>query len=190
MIPSPNLSDYIRRKVESAEKASKSEDLKASKELWLSELDNLFQTIESILDDPTIKGFILIEKSEKTLNEELVGAYSAPSMRITIGNDDVELSPVGMRILAARGRVDMKGPRGSVMLLLLKKDARPAIKTSLSIEDKTHNKAAPTPYEQHDYEWVVARKEIRSKEWPVLNQDSFLDALKVVLGDVASNADE
>ena len=109
--------------VEDKLKKAKDADWEAKKELWLSKVNELYSQVENWLADWVKTKQITLSKSEaKTVVEDHIGRYTVPVMKITIGDEAMQLNPIGTLIVGARGRVDVKGSIGDEMLVLLARD--------------------------------------------------------------------
>lgn len=183
------LRAFVESQVSEAKKSKI--DWDSRKLLWIQKVNLLYQQIESFMDDLIRENLVVIQKSRTTITEQYIGAYEIDRMLIKIGPNDILLSPIGTLIIAGRGRVDMKGPQGSVMLVLFGKGERPAIKFTL--QEPGSPPPPPEkplhPKEPEEYEWVII-KERGQKNYPILDQDSYLDALRTVIGDVESESFE
>jgi hypothetical protein len=183
MKSSSKLSDFIKSQV-TKEKESNI-DWESKKNFWIEKVNDLYQQIEGYLSESKAEGLVSTSRSSCTINEQYIGAYKVDSLFIKIGKNEIQLLPVGTLIIAGRGRVDIKGPKGSAMLILFGKGERPTIKITISEGGKAPEAVKEPRIEPKDYEWVVIKKR-GQKEYPVLNEDTFLDTIKVVTGHVES----
>lgn len=94
-------------------------DWEKEKEEWLLYLTTLYERFEESLKKYTAEGKIVITYDEIEISEEKVGTYKAKKMIISFGNDHIILKPIGTFLIAAKGRVDMTGRRGSVKIVLV-----------------------------------------------------------------------
>ena len=74
---------------------------------WLNRLNELIRTIDVWI--LPLKSESLVERDERdiTIDEELLGAYSAPSLILDFQGTRVEFVPVGTYIMGCAGRVDV-----------------------------------------------------------------------------------
>lgn len=107
---------------------------------WLEQLDALYGQVEDYLRPFIDKGDVQLERSAIAMNEEWLGAYDAPRLLIRIGAAVAELRPVGAIIFGADGRVDLRGPRDQLKLVLVPKDSRRAVIRILSEEEMAQDK--------------------------------------------------
>jgi hypothetical protein len=86
---------------------------------WLRYLDELYVQIEGFLKDYIDSDQIEFEPGEVELNEENIGTYTARRITLKIGRKVVNLIPVGTLLIGSKGRVDVIGPSGTGVPLLL-----------------------------------------------------------------------
>ncbi len=93
-------------------------DWDARREKWLESISNLYSSIGDFLKGPIENGFLKIDTSNKVqISEEHIGTYTAPMLKIYIGTDIISLEPKGTLIIGSYGRIDMKGPKGEIMII-------------------------------------------------------------------------
>ncbi len=85
---------------------------------WEADVDEVMAKIRKWLEKMEAERLVRIKPRRVTLTEEAVGKYSLPALTIsTPGYTLVTIEPVGLRVMGARGRIDLvSGPR-SMMLL-------------------------------------------------------------------------
>jgi hypothetical protein len=112
-----------------------------------------------------------------TLTEEQLGSYPAKAGRIVIGNQVVELKPLGTFLIGARGRVDMVGPRGIARFVIVPPDAK-GFTVRVSVvkpgERPTSPEKPTVPPSAWRWKLVTSPPRISYIE---LTQESFRDAL-------------
>ncbi len=86
---------------------------------WLTHLDELYDRIQGFLKDYIDSDQIEFEPGEVELNEENIGPYIARRITLKIGRKEVNLIPVGTLLIGSKGRVDVVGPSGAGVPLLL-----------------------------------------------------------------------
>jgi hypothetical protein len=86
---------------------------------WLRFLDELYHRIEGFLGKYVSSGEIKIEYIPIVLDEENIGRYQTRKALLRIGRSVVTLSPVGTLLIGSKGRVDVVGPRGTTVPILL-----------------------------------------------------------------------
>jgi len=183
MQTSARLREFVQHQVSSAKDSEI--DWDSQKRDWVDQVDKLYTKIKSFMKELTEEGLVSIIDDKTTLTEQYIGSYEISTMCMKIGHSTVLFKPIGTLIIAGRGRVDMEGPQGTVMFVLFGEGERPVIKISVresSGPREEESEARPKP---EAYEWVVAK--VRGqRDYPLLNEDSFLEALKVVIGNVDS----
>lgn len=97
-------------------------DWSLRKEKWLSELNRLFGFITSKLTEAGVSEE-QIESTHHRINEETLGSYVAPGLKVDIGPGWVTFVPIGSVILGGYGRVDVKGPARDEIVKLIADDA-------------------------------------------------------------------
>jgi hypothetical protein len=91
---------------------------------FLDALDQLYNLVSGILASYVQSGQVSISYRKITISEETIEPYDAHSMLIRIGSKTIRFVPVGMIQVAARGRVDVIGPRARTQLLRLDSRAK------------------------------------------------------------------
>ncbi len=144
---------------------------------WKKYLESLYNDIASYLKPYLDSGKIKIRYDDKQISEEEVGLYTVKSATISIGSQSILLDPIGAFIIAARGRVDMVGPRGAVRLVLVDKNSSgPRIKAHTLIRDAE----PPVPPAVLEWSWKIVTEppDIRYID---LDQDVFQKAMMSVV---------
>ncbi len=76
---------------------------------WIARVNDLFKLIHNWLKPLEDNDYLKISYTDTSISEELLGHYSIGKMIITFfNNEEIELEPVGLDIVGAKGRVDMK----------------------------------------------------------------------------------
>ncbi|MCP4345105.1 MAG: hypothetical protein GY795_06210 [Desulfobacterales bacterium] len=76
---------------------------------WITRVNGLFKLIHNWLKSLEDNDYLKIFYTDTSISEELLGRYSVRKMTITFfNNEKIELEPVGLDIVGAMGRVDMK----------------------------------------------------------------------------------
>ncbi|UPG96034.1 hypothetical protein [Luteibacter aegosomatissinici] len=86
---------------------------------WTSRVDDLFQKIGAWIEPLLSDGTADLQPGMLTLKEDYIGTYPITQGVIRIGGESVQIIPRGTLIVGAAGRVDLKGPVGDAMLLLV-----------------------------------------------------------------------
>lgn len=148
-------------------------------ESWKYYLNELYSMIQSWLKKYVENGKVKLDFIEKNIHEEHLGYYKVKSMRLYIHHELVLFDPIGTIIIGTKGRVDMKGKKGVVKLVLAdKKSARPKIniKVFTSDDEKKEYEEKKKMEEQKEPDWVwkiaTSAPNITYME---LNEDSFFE---------------
>jgi hypothetical protein len=89
------------------------------KEYWLSSISKLYSAIKTRwLHDYIKQNKIVVRQEEITLQEDFFGTYQTNQIIITIGSRILILKPIGGIISGAYGRIDIKGTKGTINLIL------------------------------------------------------------------------
>lgn len=92
---------------------------------WLNSIDQLYLDIKKRLAPFEAKSLLQFRETEIELYEEPIGIYKAKQLTILLGDAlnmlfwqySVSFIPKGTFIIGLVGRVDVKGPKGDVMLI-------------------------------------------------------------------------
>lgn len=154
-----NLDVLIRGKLRREKDKRSLVNWEERKKGWLSQIGDLYSDIDSWFKP--FDGDIKVERWEIGIDEEYIGSYRAPAMKIKVGAEYVTLMPRGTLIIGGYGRVDMAGLDGEAILLLLpKRDVK-----EVSIENCS---------------WHVATRS--SKHDPIpLDKNTFASALESIM---------
>ncbi len=100
------------------QKAGGDIDWQAKKAAWIQTVENLYQTIQHFLAAPIKAGDLSVARSPKTVVEEYIGQYEVDELILQVGNERAVISPKGINIVGASGRVDLIGERGERTLVV------------------------------------------------------------------------
>jgi hypothetical protein len=84
---------------------------------WLNAVALLYNKIGVLLGGTIDKGIVKAEKFEVEVHEDFIGTYPIDELRLTVGDDRVTFKPVGINVIGALGRVDMRGDRDKIPLI-------------------------------------------------------------------------
>ena len=65
---------------------------------WIAALDHLYEQILSWIQEADPKGLLIVERMELTRREPRLGTYTAPAMKISLGEAAVRVVPMGSDI--------------------------------------------------------------------------------------------
>jgi len=112
-----NFEEFLKKQKEADEKASKKVDWAKRKEKYLKSIDSLYSEVNNWLASFVSKGLIQIITIEFEIQEENIGTYKVKRLEIKIGKDKITLNPKGTLILGSFGRIDMRGPKGDLIMV-------------------------------------------------------------------------
>lgn len=173
------LKAYLGTKAQASAPTTPPIDWEARRAAWLTNIAALYATIRGwIADTP---GVIIDDSQTLTLNEEPVGYYEVSKLLLSVGGNRIEFRPAGMRIIGSQGRVDVMGPRGKTMLVLLSKGVPPPAgvrvvlpgESTLVTEDRERSNGV---------EWNFARLEGPGWRYDPLTPATLLAVMKQLLG--------
>ncbi|TBX74443.1 hypothetical protein E0I74_26775 [Rhizobium laguerreae] len=174
---------FVNRALEKDNPFEPPPELKMRPMEWMASLAQLYADIESFLADHVNRGAIRISYEETELQERYIGNYSARTMLIAIGREEVRLTPVGTLVIGGRGRVDVTGSAGDIRLVLIHKDARrpqDLIKVTIKDETSRDQDAIASPRSgAEDYTWKIATPP-PSVYFDELTKSSFYEVLMEV----------
>ena len=144
---------------------------------WKKHLDEFYQLTEQFLRKFTDQGKVQITRGTKQINEEYIGSYDVESLEVQIGTIKITLDPIGTRILGVKGRVDMRGPHGTVKFVLVPKDASsPMIRVIQGASGEVKNEPEPV-VEKWAWKILTPPPNIKYIE---LEEESFFSAIMEV----------
>jgi hypothetical protein len=108
------LAEFIHKKVH-AEGAGI--HWQAKKDAWIQAVEGLYARVELMLKGPVDSGDVSVETKAMEITEDFVGTYSIPRLELRVGTERVELRPMGLTVVGADGRVDIRGARSVIALL-------------------------------------------------------------------------
>lgn len=165
---------FVDQKI--AEASADPVNWKQEKDDWLCRLMELHTQIATWLAPYIQNHSVKIGKEMVSLVEENIGSYHAPMMTITIGKNQINLEPIGTLLVGARGRVDMKGPKGIARLVLVPKESSgPSVRVEVILPGQTPSPKTELP-PVSKWVWKFASTPPRIT-YTELNEESFLEAL-------------
>ncbi len=159
---------------------------------WIKQVYILYDQIDNWLSGYKDRGNLSIERKTMELTEESLGTYEIQSMILTINNKKVRLVPVGAVIIGASGRVDLVGPVGRCMLVLVPESSEgPHIYSIISTSEEEKRQ------KQEELDKALEKVRHEPKMWKLateppnikyltLDEDLFFDLLVEVLGGTSS----
>ena len=180
------FSDFVESKSKQEDKI----DWDGKKDLWLQKVNDLYADIQSWMAEYITKGQVLISNESITLTEEYIGTYQAPALRIKIGAERIDITPVGTLIIGGNGRVDITGKAGKTMLILSHKDYRPGVTVHVATSDEERTEFEEKQKEERKNRpqltrenliWLYVRRTPQMEYFP-LTKDIFEDILMSTAG--------
>jgi len=149
---------------------------------WLLRLEELYTKIGEFLASYIEAGQIQIETQIVQLQEENIGSYPAKQLTVKIGRKQVQLRPVGTLLIGSKGRVDVVGPMGtSVPILLIHSKAKRAsdmIRVTVSLSGKPPEVPRQEPSEIK-WEWKMITRP-PERRFVELTQETFFEMIMEV----------
>lgn len=159
----------------SAQGSEPAPDVKKELNEWMSFLDDFFGRVNTYLKPYVDAKTVKIEPGKVQIFEDLIGPYPAPKMTIFMGSKIATLVPIGTYLIGSKGRVDLKGPRGTVRFVLVDKNSSgPRVTVTIRGANDPVPPAPPLPKIEWEWRIASAAPNIRYIE---LNEDSFFDTL-------------
>ena len=146
---------------------------------WLDYLDQFKDSIADYLSEYIDQNKVTLEFVTKRIDEQEIGSYEVDIITIIIGNTRVRLEPIGTLLIGAKGRVDMRGPKGTVKFVLVPKDATGA---SIRVQVVSGDAKKKETKENETIEWVwkISTPPPRIA-YTELQKESFLTAIMEVV---------
>lgn len=151
---------------------------------WLGFLAQFYAEVERYLAAYIASGKVSIQYEEIEIVEELVGRYTARSLRLDVAGHKARLDPIGTNLIGAKGRVDLEGASGKVRFVLVDENLPgPSVQVAIRITDEPDHSEAEPEDEQEEIKWVwkITTPPPRIS-YLELSQESFLQALLEVVG--------
>lgn len=94
-------------------------DWEEMKRWWVTKVHELFDQIDGWLRPLTESGAVQSSRGRTLLTEEDLGHYEIESLQLQVASRSLRFEPVGTMLIGAFGRIEVQGPNGSAVLLLL-----------------------------------------------------------------------
>jgi len=166
------------------ETRQRSIDWEEKKRTYLKRVDELFNEVRIYLREFVESKDIQIKETAETIEEEYIGEYEVPVLRIQLYGKHADLVPAGTNMIGTPGRVDLIGSFDTIRFILAdKKEKSPQIfaGTSWMPEDrKRAREKEESISRKRNYVWKIITDppDIRYIE---LKEASFLSSLQKVL---------
>jgi hypothetical protein len=172
------LAKFIEEKSKQ-EKEAPQIDWKEKEEKWLNYIEEFYNNVKGWLKDFEKKG-IKYRFENITITEEKLGSYKVDKMILNIANEEVTFTPIGTILIAAYGRIDMKGKNGTVKFVLVDKEST-GVQIKIYVGDEREEKKKETKSRKVNLEWKIATPP-PSIKFISLDADTFSDYLLAVIG--------
>ena len=173
-----SFDDFVNQRSKASEK--REFDWAAKLEDWKRYLSIFHEKVESFLKSYIESRKLTLTKRSIGLHEEYIGSYEVDALDVFLGDTKITLTPIGTNLIGAKGRVDMKGPRGTVKFVLVPKDSS---SPKISIQVRIQGEDTPTQEETKpitDWEWKISTPPPRIN-YIELEEESFQTALMEVV---------
>jgi hypothetical protein len=110
------LVEFLRSK-KREHAADQNIDWQRKRDVWVQSVNSLYNQVGRILADSINSGDVTVDQVEMQIAEDFVGTYSIPKLELNVGGERVEFRPMGVTVIGASGRVDIRGERDVVTLL-------------------------------------------------------------------------
>lgn len=169
------------RMLDQKQKKDQSIDWKRLKSDWIDYVSQLYNFVEKCLESYIQTGKVQVRREHKSITEESIGTYRIEKAAIEIGNDTIVLEPIGILIIGAFGRVDIKSLLGTATLVLVPDvSTKPRIGVSVyGLEEERER----TEAEQKVWKISTEPPNISYLE---LTEDRFFDIIVELLGGEAT----
>ena len=179
MVANSDFSAFIEQQT-APPAAGREIDWEQKREEWLQYLGQFYAQVKEFMGEYVNQNKVRLRCGSKTLNEEFIGEYTVDTMTLDIGPNSVIFDPVGTNLIGAKGRVDMRGAKGTVKFVLVPEDTT-AIGWQFRVVVGADPAPEPDPVEPVDrWKWKIATPppKVRCVE---LCRDSFQDAVMEVV---------
>lgn len=179
------LDDFVDREARKHAARQEEADWNLRRERWLEKLGEFYDFVDSSLKKYVDRDKVRIVHGTKSLNEQYVGSYEAPTRLVEIGDNQISLDPVGTMLIGAYGRVDMRGPYGRAKFALISESEFSEIE--ISVDGVPMDAADPEEEESIDniwskLEWKITTPPPSVRFLPLLEESFHQAILEVVNG--------
>lgn len=131
---------------------------------WRLKVEELLSHMKQWLSPLIADGTIRMHQDRIQISEEMLGSYELPHLIFTFGSVALRIKPVGSVIIGAFGRIDVEGPQGKAMLILV-----------------TDDDDAPPAQRREQAKWFIAYPEQRQKLFE-LDEGAFKQLVVDLMG--------
>lgn len=174
--------DKFVRAHNEAKEVPSPEKAKKQVQIFNDRLNQLHEIAYKALNPYVERGSVKISSEQvKLVEEEFYGyrnySYEANELVITLGDSEVKLIPLGIRIIGAAARVDMIGPRGKIAILLTGPNG-PRVRVSFSEGETPAEPPVQEPKEEPVWKFVERSPSLHYLD---VNEDTFKEYLMKVI---------
>jgi len=159
-------------------------DWEGKKRTYLQRVGALFDEIRAYLQEFVESEDLQIKESTETIDEEYIGEYEVPVLRIQLFDKHADLVPAGTRIIGSPGRVDLVGDFDKKSFILAdREEDRPQIFSGFSWHSngkRVKKKADKETRRKRHYVWKLLTDPPKMR-YVELDEDIFLSSLQEVL---------
>jgi hypothetical protein len=154
---------------------------------WNFYLNDLYDTIiKEWMQEYIKKGTVNYKLKKKSIYEEFSGEYEVDALELTLQGKTLLFDPIGTMLIGAKGRIDLKGKNGNVMLVLVDKNATgPNIRVEIFTSEKERKERDEKQKKERpsviEWKWKVVVKNDQMK-YEVLDEEVFFDIIMEVIG--------
>lgn len=166
---------------------AKNYDWDSRKQEWLSAVQRLYDQVTSYLYDYIQDGRVTLDRTPKTLQEQLIGTYETEKLIVVVDDTRIEFDPVGTFIVGAHGRVDVHSNSGKATLVLVPESITGVavhIASSTTEEDRKNPRSPSNEVRNTATEskfWKIATEPPEVRYIP-LDEEMFFDLMVELLG--------
>lgn len=120
-VAAPDFEELVQRFAERQQKADAENvvDWNEMKTWWLKAVHDLFNEVDTWLHSLIQSGSVKSVRMTMKLMEQDLGSYDIESLELHLASRSLIFKPVGTMLIGAFGRIEVSGPNGKAVLLLL-----------------------------------------------------------------------
>jgi len=125
-VADPEFEKLVQHFAEQQQKAGTDDvvDWEEMKNWWIKAVHDLFNQIDGWLHSLILSGSVKSARATMELTEEDLGRYKIESLELQLASRKLIFKPEGTMLIGAFGRVEVTGPNGKAVLLLLNTDSK------------------------------------------------------------------
>lgn len=178
-----DFDEFIKSQKQFKEETPSPERAKEQVEFFNERLKDLYKVVTNALEPYIKDGSVRISEHTQELTEdELCGLkeyrYETQRTEVQLGKSVVKLTPIGINIIGAWGRVDMDGPRGKATILLARPGG-PRFHAAIYTEGQTPPEP-PTPTPKEELVWLFLVR-LPRLHYIEVNEEAFRETLMQVI---------